>query len=128
MSSSGVLSLESGDSKTYRMSLFRKDPLTGKEDTTQPIPLTGNRVQFFVFGEGDEDFGETGVTPIITKDSNNGASEIQILPAPNDHQALIKLLPADTAITEGDYHAKCIVTITSSGAIHTVFKSILCVS
>lgn len=123
-----ILSIESGDSKTYRLNAYRKDPLTGKEDTNNPIPLTGNRVRFLVFEGGDEDLGEAGVTPVIEKDSNNGPSEVEIVAVPNDNQALIKLLPADTILVEGDYHVKVLVIITASGAIHTVFKGILCVS
>ena len=50
------LELESGDHKTYKACAFGKDPLTCQADLTDPIVLTGGRVQFFLFEGADDEY------------------------------------------------------------------------
>ncbi len=122
----GVLkNLTAGDNKNFRVSVFRKDPLTGKPDLTTPISLTGNRVEFTM----KEAASDAQVDALIYKSSDNGASEVEIQASPNDNQAIIKLLPADSATrTEGDYPFDVQVTIISSSQKHTVVLGLICIS
>ena len=69
--------------------------LTLVDEDNNPLSLTGNRVYFAIRRSFQ------GCNPrLVEKDSNDGPGEIEILVSPNDNQALIKVLPVDTALLE----------------------------
>lgn len=81
--------------------------LTFVDTNGDPISMTGERIRFVL----NRDIKDP---PVITKDSDNGPTEIEILAAPNDNKALVKILPADTdGLEEGCYCRSIEVTFNS---------------
>lgn len=95
--------------------------LTLVDENGDPVSLTGNRVRFALRRSMEE------CNPVsIAKDSDNGAGEVEILVAPNDNQALIKLVPSDTEdLEEGTYCYSIKVDFVSSGLCFVVLQGAL---
>lgn len=72
-----------------------------------PISMTGERIRVAINRNLKDE-------PVILKDSDVGPAEIEILSAPNDNCALVKILPADTdGLEEGTYCRSIEVTFNS---------------
>jgi hypothetical protein len=89
-----------------------------------PVSLTGNRVRFALRKSTDEE------DPIIIlKDSDVGVDEVEILPVPDDNQALIKITPTDTLdpahnilVEQGVYVCSVKVNFAGSGLEFVVYN------
>jgi len=113
----------SGDTKTFRVSAYQKLS-NGQADLDNPVSLTGSRVEFTL--KNDDDYDGAA---LVYKSSDNGSGEVEILAAPDDHRALIKLLSADTQeLEEGDYLFDVQATFPSTGQKQTIYKDLLCIS
>lgn len=81
--------------------------LTFVDTDDTPVSMTGERIRFAI----NRDLKDP---PVILKDSDVGTAEIEILAAPNDNCALVKILPADIdGLEEGTYCRSIEVTFNS---------------
>lgn len=82
------------------------------DEDGDPFSLTGNRVRFGMKRNHDDAAAQL----VVSKDSNDGPSEIEILLSPDDNKARVKILAADTqALEEGMFCAQILVDIVATG-------------
>lgn len=81
--------------------------LTFYDTDGNALSITGDQVRLAINRELQQ-------TPVILKDSAAGSDEVEILAAPDDNCALVKILPADTdGLEEGIYCRSVELTLNS---------------
>jgi len=95
-----------GSSKTYE--------LTVVDENNDPVDLTGARVLFTVKTL------ITDASPVIQKDSQAGAAQIEIMPNPKAGKARIYLSPSDTRNLDVAEYVFDAWVVLSSGKRHPV--------
>jgi len=81
---------------------------TATDEGGLPFSLTGSRVRFAV----RRNFKDTFVDMVVVKDSNNGPTEIEILPDPDSDKARIYLEGTDTEnLEEGLFNVSVHVSV-----------------